>query len=690
MRNDMWSFPQLKRLFALAALLLALLLGTSYLAAQDPTHWGGQTEVTHTHDHAAGEEHSDPLVPDEALSGVPCVAGFAGPFPCHNVDLLAYLPDNLLTGSTGADIWGWTDPATGKEYAIVGQSDAVAFVDISTPTAPQYLGYLRAPVRNVLWRDVKVLNNHAYAVGDGDFIDPHGLQIFDLTQLRDAGPLPVEFQQTARYAGFGNAHNMAVNEATNTGYVVGSDTCAGGLHMLDLQDPANPAFLGCFSEDEYTHDVQCVVYDGPDREHAGKEICLAANVDRLTIVDVTDKANPVMLSRTTYEGIGYTHQGSLTEDQAYFILGDELDEVNSYLAGNPHNTHSYLWDVRDLDSPVHFSTYVGPTTAIDHNLYVLGTHVFETNYTAGLRILDASGIGAGVLTEVAYFDTHPSDDSPAFAGTWSNYAFFDSGVVIANNIEDGLFVLQPHLPAAAPAGSKASGGGWLADGDGNKINLGFEAEANAGGTAGDLALNDKAAGVKIDMRVTFLGEVSEPCGSVPAGEDSLELRGSGTYNGSAANFRACVQDNGEPGKGSDRFYLQCTAGTCSYDSSSRVADDIIDAGNVQVRLGAAGEEPADGQPSTLILDPILLSEGLAGTVQSFQVRVFDAAQNPLQNARVTLTRTAADGTSESFTALSGLEGTALFNVANLYQSAAYSATAGSVTSNAVEVDALLP
>ena len=82
--------------------------------------------------------------------------------------------------------------------------------------------------------------------------------------------------------------------------MVGTNTCAGGLHMIDIRKPRKPKFAGCFAGDGYTHDVQCVSYRGPDGAYGGKEICFAANEDTLTIVDVTDKSDPRMLSRTSY------------------------------------------------------------------------------------------------------------------------------------------------------------------------------------------------------------------------------------------------------------------------------------------------------------------------------------------------------------------------------------------------------
>ncbi|MCF6300395.1 MAG: choice-of-anchor B family protein [Proteobacteria bacterium] len=116
------------------------------------------------------------------------------------------LPIDELGGAgtgSGADIWGWIDPDTGKEYALVALSFGTAFVDISVPTAPVYLGKLASATSNSSWRDVKTYGNHAFIVSEA--LD-HGMQVFDLTQLRTVINPPIEFTATANYNGFGNAH----------------------------------------------------------------------------------------------------------------------------------------------------------------------------------------------------------------------------------------------------------------------------------------------------------------------------------------------------------------------------------------------------------------------------------------------------------------------------------------------------
>jgi choice-of-anchor B domain-containing protein len=386
----------------------------------------------------------------QSRSALPCQSGMAGDFHCHGIDLLSYvsLGDMGCTGN-GNDLWGWTDPQTGVEYALMGCNNGTAFLELSDPENPLHLGNLPTQTVNSLWRDIKVYADHAYIVSEAS---GHGLQVFDLTRLRGHSQRPVEFSPTVHLASFGKAHNIAINKDSGFAYVVGSGQCGGGLHIIDIRRPASPQVAGCFSADGYTHDTQCVIYHGPHRQYQGREICFNSNVNTLTIVDVTDKSAPVQLARESYDGVRYVHQGWLTKDHRHFLLGDELDERHF-----EHNTRTRIWDVTDLTAPFISGIFDSTEDAIDHNLYVHGKFVYQSNYTAGLRILDLAEVDQGMLSEVAYFNVIPHqhhelrhEGGPGFSGTWSNYPFFDSGIVIVSTMgvdgePGGLFVVRPYL-----------------------------------------------------------------------------------------------------------------------------------------------------------------------------------------------------------------------------------------------------
>ncbi len=387
---------------------------------------------------------------------IECTSGFAGSYPCKDMDLMSFTDKTEIGGTNSTslnDIWGWTDSQTGKEYALVGMSNGTSFVDISNPENPIYIGRLPTQTNNSTWRDLKVYQNHVFIVSEAG---GHGMQVFDLTELRNFNGNPLTFSNTAYYSGFGNAHNIFINEDTGFAYAVGTQTCGpGGLHIIDISTPSMPSKSACVSDPNtgrsntgYSHDVQCVVYDGPDSEYVGKEICFGSNETRVWISDVSTKSEDNSGAKTI--GLGsydnyYTHQGWLTEDHRYFIVNDELDESNNAY----NNTRTLIWNVEDLNNPEIHKTYLGPTPAIDHNNYIIGNNVYMSHYAAGLRVMDISDISNP--TESAYFDVYPSNNNTSFNGTWSNFPFFNSGNIVVTGIDEGLFVIRPSNSAPAPA-----------------------------------------------------------------------------------------------------------------------------------------------------------------------------------------------------------------------------------------------
>jgi len=152
----------------------------------------------------------------------PCENGFAGSFPCSDYDLISQIPLSVMNSVKANDSWGWTDPSDGKEYAIICLNEATAFIDISDPLNPLYLGQLpgNSP-DHTTWRDAKTYNNHVFIVSEDS---NHGMQVFDLTRLRNVANPPEIFTEDALYTGFGSSHNIAINEETGFAYVIGSTT----------------------------------------------------------------------------------------------------------------------------------------------------------------------------------------------------------------------------------------------------------------------------------------------------------------------------------------------------------------------------------------------------------------------------------------------------------------------------------
>lgn len=416
---------------------------------------------------AAGRWRDEGMLADTLGPGLPavttgevsCQAGKARAFECKDADLVSYLPSKAIGAGRGVlinDIWGWTDSTTGREFALVGRTDGTAFVEVTDPAKPVFLGSLPLTLgaRSNIWRDIKVYQNHAFIVADG--AGPHGMQVFDLTELRQVQRPPVTFKESAHYDQIYSAHNIVIDTATGYAYTVGNsmggETCGGALHMVDIRDPDHPVFAGCYADTTtgnartgYTHDAQCVRYHGPDAQYRGREICFNSSETALGIADVSNKRAPKPISTAAYPNVGYTHQGWLSEDQRWFYLDDELDE----LQGHAPHTRTLVFDVSDLDDPVVAKEFFGSTAATDHNLYVRGHYVYQSDYVAGLRVLDIKDPANPV--EVSYFDTVPyGENAPGFAGSWSNYPFFKSGVVAVTSMREGLFMIRPAPRAVIP------------------------------------------------------------------------------------------------------------------------------------------------------------------------------------------------------------------------------------------------
>ena len=399
-----------------------------------------------------GEQPGDPNAgePSPALGFTPCRKGHADVYPCKNIDLASYMPLEDIgadPGEKAAGIWGWTDPDTRREYALIALRSRISVVDVTDARHPRFVGDLPGRDVNKTNREVNVYGNYAFVAVDGVGAGhpENGIQVLDLTQVREAAGAPVHFAESADLLSdsIQKVHNLNIDAETGFAYAVGGNSCGGCLRMIDVQDPLNPREVAQWKDPEhsYIHDILCTVYHGPDKRFKGHEICFASAENALLIIDVTDKEAVQKLSRTTYEGAGYTHQGWLTTNQKYFLLDDELDELSE----DESHTRTYLWNLSDLTSPKQFATYTASTEATDHNQYVKGNFVYQSNYRAGLRILNISKIASGKLKEVAYFDIVPDSDEAGFEGAWGNYPYFASGTVVVSGISQGLYILKPKL-----------------------------------------------------------------------------------------------------------------------------------------------------------------------------------------------------------------------------------------------------
>ena len=371
-----------------------------------------------------------------------CRGGKAGGHPCKNIDLVSHVAVGAV-----ADVWGWVDPETKKEYAVLGTTRGAQFLDVSDPENPVHLGTLLGkPEPALIWVEIEILNNHMYMVCD---LSPCNLQIFDLTRLSGVEAAVPVWRPDVVFP-MGNAHSIDSNPETNHIFINGSLALGGAPYILDVGQPLAPVPVGIMADDGYTHDSLCRNYKGPDKTYKGNEICFNFNEDTVTIYDVTgNPMAPEQLARVTYENASYTHSGALTKDHSTLISTDEGDEQDHGLLST-----LYIWDVSKLTKPKMIGTFTHKSGAIDHNIYSEEDALYHANYVNGFRILDLKNAHKGKLKEVAYFDTVPTSDGPEFNGAWAAYPYLPSGIVLVGDMDNGLFIVRPEAQVFKSLGVK--------------------------------------------------------------------------------------------------------------------------------------------------------------------------------------------------------------------------------------------
>ncbi|MFK7972810.1 MAG: choice-of-anchor B family protein [Bacteroidia bacterium] len=313
------------------------------------------------------------------------------------------------------DVWGYVD-GNGVEYAIVGRWDGVSIFSLADPANP--LEVADIPGQVSVWRDMKTFGTFAYVSHDemrGGPSPGDGTLIIDLSDL----PNSVTYKDTVMN-GVEFAHNVYI--ADSVLYSIGNNNRDEGLAMFDLRnDPWNPEYMGGYRE-FYVHDA----YVRNNLAYTGE-----ISDGQLSVIDVTDKANPVRLGTVTYPG-AFTHNTWLNDASDVCFSTDELDKA-----------YIYAWDVRDpmamapLDR-IRSSLSAGRATP--HNVHVLNDYLITSYYKDGIQIVDASR--PHNLIEVGHFDTSPMEGGGT-DGCWGAYPFLPSGLILATDIQEGFYVLGP-------------------------------------------------------------------------------------------------------------------------------------------------------------------------------------------------------------------------------------------------------
>lgn len=309
------------------------------------------------------------------------------------------------------DIWGYTDE-NGNEYAIIGTTDGTAIVDITIPTAPVEIFW--EPGLNSVWRDVKVNGDYAYVTTEAE----NGLLIINLSPLPGSTALTTNYYYgTPSTNEWEAAHNIWIDE-NDKAYIFGANGSNNGVIILDISNPMVPVEIGGF-DNWYCH-------DGFVRNDTGYFAHI--NDGHFSIVDLTDPMNPVVLG-TKVTPNSFAHNIWPSDDGKTVFTTDEVS--GAYIAAYDVSDPSNIIELDKIQSSP-------GNNIIPHNAHILGNYIVTSYYTDGVVIHDASN--PSNLVEVANYDTSPFS-SPDFHGCWGVYPYFSSGVIVASDIDEGLFIL---------------------------------------------------------------------------------------------------------------------------------------------------------------------------------------------------------------------------------------------------------
>lgn len=357
---------------------------------------------------------------------------FASIFTNLQAQLNMELASKLTYTEDLNDIWGWSNPDDGREYAIIGVRDGVSIVDVTDPQNPVERGYITGP--RSTWRDMKTFNGWAYIVHDN--VDGNrpgaGLLSVDLTGLPDT-ITPDEYFYTEPQVPTAigtetitRCHNIYIDEF-GIAYLAGCDANAGGNVFMDVNEPGQPKMIGP-GPSIYAHDVYT-----RDNLMYSSEI----NAGRMGVYDVSDKDNIKALGfqRTPF---AFTHNVWLSDDSKIAYTTDEKDNapIAAYDVSDPT-------DIQELDRfrpALSFGNGVVP-----HNVHVWNDYLIISYYADGCIIVDASR--PNNLVEVGNFDTWTGADAGT-NGMWGAYPFLPSGNILGTDVDNGFYVFVPNYVRA--------------------------------------------------------------------------------------------------------------------------------------------------------------------------------------------------------------------------------------------------
>jgi choice-of-anchor B domain-containing protein len=310
------------------------------------------------------------------------------------------------TATSAAGNWGYTAPG-GRRFALTGLSTGTSIVEVTNPSAPRRIAFIEGPASQ--WREIKTFGTFVYVTTEAR---GHGLDIIDMSNP-DAPRKVMTYSQT-----FQSAHSLWIDPDKALLFANGTQF---GMRVLDLgRDPANPRELGSFTP-FYVHDS----YSRGNVLYAA-----AINGGFLALLDISNPAGLREITRFTTGG-QFTHNAWLSRDGRYVFTTDERQ-----------SRPVEVWDILDPTRPRKVAEYIGAANTIPHNVMVDGDRLLVAHYTEGVHLLDVRNPEQPSV--IGFYDTFtdPPCGGFPFCGDWGAYIFPGSDLILASDIQGGLFVIR--------------------------------------------------------------------------------------------------------------------------------------------------------------------------------------------------------------------------------------------------------
>lgn len=360
-----------------------------------------------------------------------CKNGFTQTYPSLNLSLLAHMdPETDFTGSDGrrySGCWGWYQASKNKEYAIVGTSSQTYFIDVTNPSSPVIRDSVKARRTGCTWREIKNYQNYCYIVSDDS--PPNSFQIVDMQYLPDSVHI---VHDGTTY--FERCHTIFVDNDKLYGGLV---TPAGGgtinMRVYSLANPEAPALLATLSD---FYPAYGTVHDMFVRNDTVYASCGNEGFQIFKFNESTNSFSQIG-SYTNYIYSGFNHSSWQTDDRKTMVFADEVP------AGLP----AKVIDVTNFNNIVLLDTINSHAPATPHNPYIVGNRwCWLSTYQDGIYLYDISSPASTTIH--AYFDTHPQHgvndnfSTSAYRGNWGAYPFLPSKIIIACDMQNGIFILD--------------------------------------------------------------------------------------------------------------------------------------------------------------------------------------------------------------------------------------------------------